>query len=49
MRQRRSPGKPLLAFDAHPHTQLEYQLLLGLLTAQGRHREARELKAAFKK
>ena len=35
--------------DAHPHTQWSYQLLLGLLTAQGKHREARELKAAFKK
>ena len=35
--------------DAHPHTQTSYQTLLGLLTAQGKHRDARELKAAFKK
>ena len=43
------PGWRSALGDAHPHTQLAYQLLLGLLTAQGKHREARELKAAFKK
>ena len=35
--------------EAHPHTLAEYKGLLGLLTAQGKHRDARELKAAFKK
>ena len=33
--------------DAHPHTQGTHQLLQRLLTAQGKHREARVLKAAF--
>ena len=33
--------------NSHPSTQGRYQLLLRLLTAQGKHREARELKAAF--
>jgi hypothetical protein len=31
--------------NAHPSTQNVYQGLLGLLSAQGKHREARELKA----
>jgi hypothetical protein len=35
--------------DAHSDTLTSFQLLLGLLTAQGKHREARELKATFKK
>ena len=42
------PGVRSALGDAHPHTQLAYQLLLGLLTAQGKHRLARELKDAFK-
>ena len=31
--------------DAHPHTQMACTSFLLLLTAQGKHREARELKA----
>ena len=41
-------GRRSVQGDAHPHTQITFQGVLGLLTAQGKHREARELRAAFK-
>ena len=40
-------GRRSVLGDAHPNTEKTRQLLLDLPNAQGRHREALELKVAF--